>query len=469
MANERLRNAVGAVAGGGTFSLVTIMKRVVGHSDMFTIPLPRIAPLCLLFLAAPIKGQAPSQPRTQERAASQAESPDGADPRSRDAQKWTRMAFGEDAGSQIGQMQNLASYIDRFRAANIYDPVLAVFDVRALSVAGESTNTIALSGEVGLRWYKSGLEQMLRRIGFQVVSNTIRILPEDTLGTDAFAVATSASTTMRSHPSMSSEQVNAIPIGWHLRLLRASEANDLATLRNGSRSGGNAQAGPAFKGEWYLAQSSEGYIGFVRADQITRTDTYRLPDAVLRAPHEVSTQGGKLTLPGGAALYASADGSGGYELPRDTGALALELPETKYTRSNSDLTSQTILELSRPLMKTPYVWGGVTEEGIDCSGYTQYAYRTLGVFLPRDARPQSVVGRISAFGADVERDARAGDLVYFADETGRISHIGIALGGGRLIHSSGGVGVHECDYHEVSRSRPVGMLERVLYSRRVLH
>lgn len=97
------------------------------------------------------------------------------------------------------------------------------------------------------------------------------------------------------------------------------------------------------------------------------------------------------------------------------------------------------------VMGVPYLWGGMTPKGMDCSGMVRMSYLLAGIALPRNCSQIVRLGqeipfstRTDAAGSTVWdlSDLLPGDLVFFGSAKGRVSHIGIYLGGGRFVHSS---------------------------------
>ena len=107
------------------------------------------------------------------------------------------------------------------------------------------------------------------------------------------------------------------------------------------------------------------------------------------------------------------------------------------------------LEVARSYLGTRYLWGGLTAQGIDCSGLVHMAYRRLGRLVPRDADQQED----AALEVD---DPEAGDLVTYGEPGAPADHIAFWVGDGRILHSTGrehGIGVVEEDEPEYLRAR----------------
>jgi gamma-D-glutamyl-L-lysine dipeptidyl-peptidase len=107
-----------------------------------------------------------------------------------------------------------------------------------------------------------------------------------------------------------------------------------------------------------------------------------------------------------------------------------------------------IVAISGQYLTTPYLWGGRSPFGIDCSGFTQMVFKLNGIKLLRDAAQQSTQGEQVSFIAESE----PGDLAFFDNEEGLITHVGILIGKNRIIHAFGSVKINEIDHHGIFHS-----------------
>ena len=108
-------------------------------------------------------------------------------------------------------------------------------------------------------------------------------------------------------------------------------------------------------------------------------------------------------------------------------------------------TKDKIVEDALMFLNAPYLWGGKSPFGIDCSGLSQLVYKINNIVIPRDAYQQATLGKSYSF---VE-EAEPGDLAFFDNNEGRITHVGILVGKGKIIHASGKVRIDALDHNGI--------------------
>lgn len=192
---------------------------------------------------------------------------------------------------------------------------------------------------------------------------------------------------------------------------------------------------------WCFVRQVDGYLGWTYQPYLTDipapqpTHLVTAPVGLLRSKPD-SGSGLMTRVLGGTAVCVQEEQPGWANLSL-TGGMQGWMPAAELRvlsalpRQAEDRRAQLKAD-AFTMIGVPYLWGGCTANGIDCSGFAQLLHRWIGIPLPRDADMQFNAGQ------PVEPPFELGDLIFFgeAGETRRITHVGISLGGWRMIHSS---------------------------------
>lgn len=131
--------------------------------------------------------------------------------------------------------------------------------------------------------------------------------------------------------------------------------------------------------------------------------------------------------------------------------ITLHIEKEKYVYNGvcyaaSDMFNLSLFEkLAYKFLNAPYLWGGRSPFGIDCSGFTQIVYKIVGLPLKRDAYQQFEQGKL----IDFVEISKLGDLAFFSNDEGKIIHVGIVLSPTSIIHASGRVRIDKLDAHGI--------------------
>ena len=206
------------------------------------------------------------------------------------------------------------------------------------------------------------------------------------------------------------------------------------------------------EGEWYLVRLPDGYIGWLRSWYVRDSARDEIASFMGRAIARVEANVAYVRSSpeeGGLPVSDIVAGSRVVAGPPENGYRSVELPggRSGYMRS-SELggrgegrapSREGIVNRTKRYLGIPYLWGGTSPKGFDCSGLVKRAFGMEGIDLPRDTDRQALVGDEAPVG-----EARQGDLLFFG-EGEVISHVAISLGGSRFIHAYGEVRINGLD------------------------
>ena len=287
---------------------------------------------------------------------------------------------------------------------------------------------VVVKGETDIPDAKSRVFNLLKERNLQF-TDSVRVLPDAAVGEKTWALGTLSVSNLRAQPDDASELVSQVLMGTPLKVLDA----------------GN---------KWYRVQTPEKYIGWMDAAGLQRLTTEefnhwkKLERAVFidlfglsyETSDENSNVVSDLTL---GDLFEITGRKGGF--------LKIRTPDGReaFVKKNDCLfyndwvnivpDAQSLLKVARKMTGLPYLWGGTSGKGADCSGFTKTVFYSKGVILARDASQQAKYGQpleISDW-----HNFQPGDLLFFGRSAERITHVGIYTGDSYFIHASGKVHV----------------------------
>lgn len=209
--------------------------------------------------------------------------------------------------------------------------------------------------------------------------------------------------------------------------------------------------------DWWLVRMPDGYIGWIRSWHLhpsTRDERRRFRGKAMHRvvanivqvleeaneealPVSDAVTGTRLMAePGGRRGWRRvtlADGRGGFTLSKGIG----KLPRRKT------VSPEGLVATGMRFLGIPYLWGGTTPKGFDCSGLIQRIFGLHGVQIPRDADQQSRFGRLKSAGS--HQELNTGDLLFFGKTGAAISHVAMYVADGLFLHAFGHVRVGALD------------------------
>lgn len=297
----------------------------------------------------------------------------------------------------------------------------------SLIVSGETTNSLA----------KNALLKSLAQENFSVV-DSILLLPDISLGKLVWGLVNISVCNVRTAPGHDAEMATQAILGTPVRLLKKQN-------------------------RWTLIQTPDRYLGWVDDDALFQTDSigmasWRAGKRELYLPvagtgYDPSTKEAVTDLVAGSILKLVETNKTGTVLEMPDGR-KLAIPVGDATDFDqwkmNPATSPSVLSIyAKTLMGRPYLWGGTSTKGIDCSGFVKTVYFLNGIILARDASLQFRHGAVTEPQSGYNK-LKEGDLVFFGrkaegDRPAKATHVGFYLGNGSYIHSSGFVRVNSFD------------------------
>lgn len=191
-------------------------------------------------------------------------------------------------------------------------------------------------------------------------------------------------------------------------------------------------------GRWAYVRQDDGYLGWTYRPYLSEaavpepTHTILAPAVPVRAEPKEEAESVTRLFSGTRLRVEAVEGQWAEISANATGWIPLQYLRPLVEKPVGEARRTAIVHDGRRMIGTPYLWGGSTGNGIDCSGFARLLHHWVGIDIPRDADMQCSAAR------PVQPPFQVGDLLFFgeAGESRRVTHVGVSLGGWQMIHAS---------------------------------
>lgn len=339
------------------------------------------------------------------------------------------------------KMQELNSIISEVKEQFAKDKRTSIFDVSVIKY----DNIFKISGTTNLNEAKNELLKKANEKGIEIVDK-IEVLPEKELKGKIYGVINLSVANIRTKPNHPEELSTQALLGTPIKVLKKNDDG------------------------YYLVQTPDNYISWLDDDGFQLMDKKEFDDWIkaekiiylkeygfsFSKPDENSERVSDLVA--GNILRVIAEEGVFFKVMYPDKRIAY-IPKNESQKFDDwknklNLTPEAIINTAKKFIGVPYLWGGTSSKGMDCSGFTKTVYFLNGIILERDASLQVHTGELVDTQNGFE-NLQPGDLLFFGSKSGereRITHVGIYIGNLEFIHASGMVRINSFDKNKENYS-----------------